>query len=304
MRSTKIVLSSLSPQHPFSQHKTKTSAKKGRESCHTRSRYICFSHLVPVTIMSNTNEGLIHGAGGDEVKPLMVTVTAPATLPAGYTFEAYINDDRERPFLCEVPAGGVEEGRVFYVELPQSLRNPRLVAPTGRWKDGLFDCFSLGACHPSLCCAFFCSKISMAQIMTRMSLTWLGEPGQKVATQNTFKVVVLLFASYMMYSTSLEIASLDYTPTTVPIDILVLKVVGSVLFGVWSLYSLCKTRHSVRMQYQIPEERCVGCEDLCCSFFCTCCTLAQMARHTGEYETYPGVCCSTTGHPPGTPLTV
>jgi hypothetical protein len=35
-------------------------------------------------------------------KPLMVTVTAPATLPAGYTFEAFLNDDPNRPFICEV----------------------------------------------------------------------------------------------------------------------------------------------------------------------------------------------------------
>jgi hypothetical protein len=39
-------------------------------------------------------------------------------------------------------------------------------------------------------------------------------------------------------------------------------------------------------------------------FRCTCCTVAQMARHTGEYEAYPHVFFSTSGHPPGTPLTV
>ncbi len=76
----------------------------------------------------------------------------------------------------------------------------------------------------------------MAQIMTRMSLTWLGEPGQRVATKNTFKVVVLLVVSYMIYSTSLEVASLDYTPGTVPTAIVALKLVGSFLFGLWSLY--------------------------------------------------------------------
>ena len=34
--------------------------------------------------------------------PLMISVTAPSTLPAGYTFEAYVNDDKMRPFICEV----------------------------------------------------------------------------------------------------------------------------------------------------------------------------------------------------------
>jgi hypothetical protein len=34
--------------------------------------------------------------------PLMVHVTAPATLPAGYTFEAEINGDPNKLFTCEV----------------------------------------------------------------------------------------------------------------------------------------------------------------------------------------------------------
>ena len=37
-----------------------------------------------------------------EAPPLMVRVRAPATLPAGYTFQANLNDDPNRPFICEV----------------------------------------------------------------------------------------------------------------------------------------------------------------------------------------------------------
>lgn len=241
----------------------------------------------------------------DEVasSPILICVIAPSTLPQGYTFEAFINDDKNRPFICEVPEGGVKEGQSFFVPLPTSVNVHRIQAPTKRWKDGLCDCFSAGIFHPSMCCAFFCYKIAMAQIMTRMQLTWLGEFGPKVATQNTFKIVVLLFASYTLYSTSLEFASLDYTPETMPTTIVVMKAIGSVMFGVWSLYSLCRTRQNVRAQYQIPEQL-PCCEDLICAVCCTCCTISQMLRHTGEYETYPSSCCSTTGHPAGVPLTV
>jgi hypothetical protein len=38
----------------------------------------------------------------DDAFPLMINVEAPSTLPAGYTFEAYVNDDKMRPFTCEV----------------------------------------------------------------------------------------------------------------------------------------------------------------------------------------------------------
>jgi hypothetical protein len=34
--------------------------------------------------------------------PIMVHVTAPATLPAGYTFEAEINGDPNKLFTCHV----------------------------------------------------------------------------------------------------------------------------------------------------------------------------------------------------------
>jgi hypothetical protein len=38
----------------------------------------------------------------EDVMPLMIHVTAPATLAAGYSFEALINDDPDRTFTCEV----------------------------------------------------------------------------------------------------------------------------------------------------------------------------------------------------------
>ena len=202
------------------------------------------------------------------------------------------------------PEGGVQEGQSFLAPVPPAATAASLKAPKGRWKDGLFDCFAYGVCHPHLCCALFCSRIAMAQVMTRMHLTWLGEPGPAIATKNTCKVVCILLASYIAFSTSLEIGALDYTPATIPKYMVVLKFVSSGLFTVWSVYSLCRTRQNVRARYSIPEERCKGCEDACCSFFCTCCTVAQMARHTGEFETYPSVCCTETGHPPGTPTTV
>jgi len=238
--------------------------------------------------------------------PILVHVTAPASLPAGYTFEAELNGDKTRTFTVEVPEGGVKEGQMFLTPLPESMNGFRLAIPTGGWKDGFLGCFNAGFCHPSIWCAFCCPQILMAQVMTRMNLTWLGDPGPRVSTQNTFKVVFTIVMSYIVYSTALELASLEYTSVGVdlPTYLLVLKTIGSVTFTVYAFYSLCKTRQNVRARYSIPTAQCGGMEDCVCAFFCTCCTVSQLARHTGEYETYPGVCCSETGHPKGTPLTV
>lgn len=280
--------------------------------------------------------------------PVMVHVVAPATLPAGYTFEAQLGpspdayDDEpdasknlaeaeggeggSRTFTVTVPEGGVKEGDTFLAPLPKLFDSgvdyKRIEAPTGRWKDGLFACGTYGWCHPALCCALCCTQIAMGQVMQRVRLTWLGHPASTTPSRwysirNTFKIVCIIVVAYTIYSTALEIAAMpppDYDPTVdgayyyVPPVVPYLRTVGSLIFTIWSLYALIKTRESVRATYSIPaHEKCAKCpivEDFCCSAFCSCCVTAQMLRHTGEYERYEGRCCSATGHPVGTPAVV
>jgi Cys-rich protein (TIGR01571 family) len=205
------------------------------------------------------------------------------------------------------PEGGVKEGQVFLSPIEDTFKGPHLDIPTGSWKDPLFACCRTGRCppcHPHVLCACLCPQVLMAQVMTRLQLTWLGEPGPMISTRNTFNIVVTIIGCYFVYSTMLAIYSMPYDVNTVPPFVPVLKALGSLLFSVWSFYSLCKTRENTRARYSIPEERCHGCEDCCCALFCTCCTVAQMARHTGDYENYPGTCCTSTGLPSHAPLAV
>ena len=148
--------------------------------------------------------------------------------------------------------------------------------------------------------------------MQRANLTWLGTHGPASATRHTFRVVLVLVVAYTVYSTCLEYASIptpdqygeiDYAD--VNIGVYALKLIGCALFTAWSLYALCRTRESLRAKYSIPEDsRLGGCEDLACSVCCSCCVVAQMLRHTGEYELREGVCCSETGMEKGAPLVV
>lgn len=235
--------------------------------------------------------------------PVMVHVISPATLPEGYTFEAQIGGDPDKTFTVSVPEGGVREGETFLAPLPDDLGyENRIKAPTGHWKDGLFSCCSDGICHPALCCGFWCSQIGMGQVMQRLNLSWLGIPGPEVATRNTFRVVLTLVFCYIIYGMALSlIANPDGSQ---PNLISILNIVGAVLFTLWSIFALCKTRESVRGKYSIPEARCIGCEDVCCSIFCSCCTVCQMLRHTGEYETYQATCCTETGLTVDAPVVV
>lgn len=232
--------------------------------------------------------------GVDGNIPIMVYVTAPVAMTEGSTFEAYVNEDKSRPFTVKVPKGGVYNGEVFMVPLPSSDDTERLNAPTGRWKDDLFGCLSKGLyhptkglCHASLLCACCCPEILMGQVMTRMSLNWCGKPVSKAASKETFKIVCILAFLYFIFNFLNDMG----------LSVLLFMY----LLAFWAKYALCQTRISVRNQYSIPGSQM---EDCICATCCTCCTVSQLARHTGEYETYPGICLSSTGHPVGTPMTV
>ena len=62
--------------------------------------------------------------------------------------------------LVAQPPGGVVEGQIFLIPLPDdfAVGEPRVNIPTGRWKDGPFDCLKAGICHPSLWCALCCTQ--------------------------------------------------------------------------------------------------------------------------------------------------
>lgn len=234
---------------------------------------------------------------GGEI-PIKVHIIAPSAMPEGYVFEAQIGGpSNKRTINVTVPEGGVVEGQVFLHPLPAdfAVGEAQINIPTGQWKDGLCDFTNAGLFHPSLWCACCCTQLAMGQIMQRLHLTWLGEIGYDASTKNTFKVVVALLVAYSVFSFSLEMIEGDKSMYQVPAYVAPLKFIGGVLFTIWSIYALMKTRENVRAKYSIPEEKCKGCEDLCCATWCSCCVVAQLGRHTGEFETYRGSCCSSTG---------
>jgi hypothetical protein len=59
-------------------------------------------------------------------------------------------------------------------------------------------------------------------------------------------------------------------------------------------------------KFAIPEdESCnTGCEDLLCAVCCNHLSIAQLLRHTTDYETYNASCCSETGVPRHVPSIV
>ena len=150
----------------------------------------------------------------------------------------------------------------------------------------------------------------LGQVMHRLKLTWSADTGGTAAqTTSTFRILLIIgVVTWILLQTLpfLPLAFIDeygkptdgYFRANVLIRVLILAYV------VFKVTLICKTRRHIRETYSIPEQQCHGCEDCCCSYWCSCCTIAQMARHTGDYETYRGDCCSETGMPSHAPSIV
>jgi Cys-rich protein (TIGR01571 family) len=178
-------------------------------------------------------------------------------------------------------------------------------ASHGQWKDGICDCCTFGIFHPSLLNACCFPQLLMAQVLTRLKMNMCGDAAPESEYQTTFRKMVVLVLAYWVMRTLLappspdfeanEDGTLQVTTVDIPAWQMFLYNAVTFLFGLYSLVLLIKLRVAVRRRYGIPEKRCIGVEDCCCAFWCSCCTVAQVARQTADYDHRRAVCCSRTG---------
>mmetsp|Transcript_15242 Transcript_15242/g.22324 ORF Transcript_15242/g.22324 Transcript_15242/m.22324 type:complete len:245 (+) Transcript_15242:33-767(+) len=228
-------------------------------------------------------------------RPQMVEVRAPATMHEGYTFSAVFDGV---PFRVIVPAGGVVEGQMIQVPFnPEASGAPGII---GVWSDDVFACCRFGIFHPSFINACCCSLILAGQVMTRLKLDVWGNPGRE--WKKTFRNIVIIFVVCTVLNTML----LPMFPLN-PIFQLI-----SFAIGLFSIFIGYNVRTAVRSKYKIPETRCIGCEDFCCSLWCNCCSVSQMARQTANYSSEEGYFFTSNGLAPpcqrvvpvGTPVVI
>ncbi|KAL7471239.1 hypothetical protein ACHAXS_011547 [Conticribra weissflogii] len=207
--------------------------------------------------------------------PTNVQVIAPATLQAGYTFDAMYDGVT---FTVTVPDGGVVKGQRFIVPFvpPTSASGqddvPTATAvgeplgggrsgaiPTGVWRDSLCDCLRFGPCHPHFLNAWFCRLILVGQVLTRMKMTWLGfrtrgNHPRDDRWKSTFSIVVKLTIAYYV----LDVITSPADPETGDDDVNVTlnSLIGSAMF-LYTTYVLIQLRATLRHVYSIPEETCL-----------------------------------------------
>jgi Cys-rich protein (TIGR01571 family) len=137
--------------------------------------------------------------------------------------------------------------------------------------------------------------------MTRMNLTPYGTSWSR----SPFKFMLLVFVGFLVIYYGIFLAMIVYAaqfphgevPNHSPYYSMMVTVKNClhVAFSIYVVILICQTRAHVRRTYAIPEASCRGCEDCCCAYWCSCCTVAQMARHTADYRKYHAACCSETG---------
>uniref|UniRef100_A0A7S2IA07 Uncharacterized protein n=1 Tax=Helicotheca tamesis TaxID=374047 RepID=A0A7S2IA07_9STRA len=240
-----------------------------------------------------------------ETAVTMVEVVAPATLSGGFQFDAVYNG---QTFPVTVPPEGVTQGQKFTV--PFTVVEATVIhgtadsSPLRRWKDGLCDCCKYGCCHPHFLCAWCFPALLMGQVLTRMKMSWCGNYASESEWRSTYRYIIYTFIAYVVISSLTAPPPPEYeyindelvnVAPDGPLWQSIVYNITNAAFGLYTLFVLIKLRRAVREKDEIPEKRCKGCEDCCCVFWCGCCTVAQLARQTADYDVQEATCCSDTG---------
>ena len=213
--------------------------------------------------------------------------------------------------MATVPPGGVTKGDVFLTIMGDALGDDTATgaavsqrtrifrdmdAPPSRWRDQLFDCFRHGLFHEFLWNSIFCPLIALSQIMARIQLSDTDDPVITIKSRTRVGWYILLLLLLVALHV---ICGCFWILTKTDEDIIMMiafPLAGlDLILIIYFLYMVVRTRKTIRREYGIPELRCHGHEDCCLAVSCTCCTIAQMGRHTADYETYQSYCCTDTG---------
>mmetsp|Transcript_42060 Transcript_42060/g.101141 ORF Transcript_42060/g.101141 Transcript_42060/m.101141 type:complete len:311 (-) Transcript_42060:1550-2482(-) len=230
----------------------------------------------------------------------MIDVVAPADLPAGYQFEAAIDNNI---FMAAVPMGGVKQGQTFSCYM-KDVKKAGI--PFGHWRDGFFDVFKFGGKHPMVLNSFFLPLLALAQIQTRVGLDFTGQrldaDDRRRGTWSPrgMMACVMFFwlglNSMIIYGLEWKLQNFLFLSAA---DIFSLVLVNGT-FIVFTIYATANTRTFLQEKYQIDRQNTIAQlrrENIILSTFCLPLVIAQMGRHTASYDEYDGVCLSDTGIP-------
>ncbi len=232
----------------------------------------------------------------DEDKELpIVDVVAPSDLPGGYKFEAELNGKR---FMATVPIGGVKKGKTFYCYM-EPTDDAKI--HEGAWKDSPIDLFKYGYKHPMLLTSLLCPLLALSQIMERIGLDITGKRASGDAPQLILYTPRGMALSMLFFWATLNIIILSGLEMKTSRFLVVSAADKFSLFLVnasllaFTIYATVNTRNYIMQRYRIPVSRVgIHVETILAALFFPV-SIAQMGRHTANYDVYEAMFCHPTG---------
>jgi len=240
-----------------------------------------------------------------------LTIVSPATLPAGYVFEAIIDGNT---LSVKVPPGGVAEGDVIQIpmaftkphekETKKSLKvtrgsdNSSSSANHNKWRHSLCSCFNIICSSFLFWVTLFLPCVTLGQLMQRMGMNSLG-----FRTKNNYKNTCMTVVVFAILINLIALNCIFYYVVTE--DSLLLYIGGGVIFfgNLVNYYWRVRLRMEIRNKFELPGSSCcpILCKDcgyssdLATSFFCSLCSLIQIGRHTHDERIFKYHANSHTG---------
>lgn len=157
----------------------------------------------------------------------------------------------------------------------------------GAWRYGLFSCFDV-FCNGMFWISWCCTYITMGQLLQRMKMNVCGQPGEY---KNTCVIWTIIMA-IMVIIYCVDGAMAKNTILDAIFGIIYITVFLTMVFA------MTNVRYYMRKKWRIPADCCDGngcLSDCCCVYWCGCCSLIQMMRHTHDEKKYHYNCGSATG---------
>ena len=157
----------------------------------------------------------------------------------------------------------------------------------------------------------WCLPVVLAgQIYQRMKFNVCGCPATNGGYQSTCMIMTGLFVLYLvLYSTLMAIFPPNITFTTTSGGSVIYSSTPNPAYSVGFVFALCyfialvRGRMEMRLRYEIRPDCCGEgcCGDCCVMYWCSCCALLQMHRHTHDEFQHRYHMCSNTGLAPNAP---
>ncbi len=158
--------------------------------------------------------------------------------------------------------------------------------PTGKWRYDIFSCCD--TCSSGMFWMTWCLHyIAVGQLLQRMKLNFLGSE----SSESSYKHTCVIWTVVAAFTWTI---GLIFSGISEGYSIVILYIFA----GFLALVALTQARFHMRQKYSIPADCCAdsGClSDCCCMYWCSCCGVIQMMRHTHDEKKYVYNCTSQTG---------